>query len=104
MPVLIFDEVDSGVGGATAEIVGRLLRKLSTQAQVFCITHLAQIASQADHHFYVQKNTEDKTTSVSLSKLDKQPRLQELARMIAGTKISKQSLAHARQMLEAHTR
>ena len=103
MPVLIFDEVDSGVGGATAEIVGRLLRKLSTQAQVFCITHLAQIASQADHHFYVQKNAKDNITSVSLSKLDKQLRLQELARMIAGTKISKQSLAHAKQMLEAHT-
>ena len=103
VPVLIFDEVDSGVGGATAEIVGRLLRKLSAQAQVFCITHLAQIASQADHHFYVQKNAKDKTTSVSLSKLDEQLRLQELARMIAGTKISKQSLAHAKQMLEAHT-
>ena len=102
IPVLIFDEVDSGVGGATAEIVGRLLRKLSSQAQVFCITHLAQIASQADHHFYVQKSTKDKTTLVSLSKLDKQPRLQELARMIAGTKISEQSLAHAKQMLEAH--
>ncbi len=103
VPVLIFDEVDSGVGGATAEIVGRLLRKLSAQAQVFCITHLAQIASQADHHFYVHKNAKDNITSVSLSKLDKQPRLQELARMIAGTKISEQSLAHAKQMLEAHT-
>ena len=103
VPVLIFDEVDSGVGGATAEIVGRLLRKLSARTQVFCITHLAQIASQADHHFYVQKNTKDKTTSVSLGKLDRQLRLQELARMIAGTNISKQSLAHAKQMLEAHT-
>ena len=103
VPVLIFDEVDSGVGGATAEIVGRLLRKLSTQAQVFCITHLAQIASQAGQHFYVQKNTKNNITSVSLSKLDKQCRLQELARMIAGTNISKQSLAHAQQMLDAHT-
>ena len=103
IPVLIFDEVDSGVGGATAEIVGRLLKKLSAQAQVFCITHLAQIASQADHHYYVEKSSKDKATSVSLSKLNKQTRLQELARMIAGTKISKQSLEHARQMLEMHT-
>ena len=99
-PVLVFDEVDSGVGGATAEIVGRLLKKLSAQAQVFCITHLAQIASQADHHYYVEKNVKDKDTSVALSKLDKQAQLQELARMIAGTKISRQSLDHAKQMLE----
>ena len=104
MPVLIFDEVDNGVGGATAEIVGRLLKKLSAQAQVFCITHLAQIASQADHHYHVEKSAKDKTTFVSLRKLDKQARLQELARMIAGTKISKQSLDHARQMLEMHAK
>ena len=103
IPVLIFDEVDSGVGGATAEIVGRLLKKLSTQAQVFCITHLAQIASQAEHHYHVGKSAKDKTVFVSLRKLDKQARLQELARMIAGTKISQQSLDHARQMLEMHT-
>ena len=101
VPVLVFDEVDSGVGGATAEIVGRLLKKLSKQTQVFCITHLAQIACQANHHYYVDKATKDKITSVSLTKLDKQARLQELARMIAGTKISKQSLDHAKQMLAA---
>ena len=101
IPVLVFDEVDSGVGGATAEIVGRLLKKLSKQTQVFCITHLAQIACQANHHYYVDKATKDKITSVSLTKLDKQARLQELARMIAGTKISKQSLDHAKQMLAA---
>jgi len=100
-PVLVFDEVDSGVGGGTAEIVGRLLKKLSAQAQVFCITHLAQIASQADHHYYVDKRAEDKSTFVSLSKLDGEARLQELARMIAGTKISPQSLDYARQMLAA---
>ncbi|MBC6413969.1 MAG: DNA repair protein RecN [Chromatiales bacterium] len=99
IPVLIFDEVDSGVGGATAEIVGRLLKKLSSQTQVFCVTHLAQIACQADHHYYVEKVSKDGSTSVSLTKLNKQDRLQELARMIAGTKITKQSLDHARQML-----
>jgi len=100
-PVLVFDEVDSGVGGATAEIIGRLLKKLSAQAQVFCITHLAQIASQADHHYYVDKRAEDKSTFVSLAKLDGEARLQELARMIAGTKISPQSLDYARQLLAA---
>ena len=101
IPVLVFDEVDSGVGGATAEIVGRLLKKLSSQTQVFCITHLAQIACQANHHYYVEKITKDSITSVSLTKLNQQTRLQELARMIAGTKISKQSLDHAKQMLDA---
>ena len=104
IPVLVFDEVDSGVGGATAEIVGRLLKKLSARTQVFCITHLAQIASQADHHYYVEKNMKDKTTYISLTKLDKQTRPQELARMIAGAKISKQSLDHAKQMLEENRR
>ena len=101
-PILVFDEVDSGVGGATATTVGQLLKTLSEQAQVFCITHLAQIASQADHHYRVNKSTKNQTTLVSLSKLDKQKRLQELARMLAGSQISQQSLDHAKQMLEAH--
>ena len=98
MPVLIFDEVDSGVGGATAETVGRLLQAISRRAQVFCITHLPQVASHAAHHYRVIKE-QDAQTRVQLEKLAGQERRVEIARMMAGEKITKQSLEHARQML-----
>lgn len=98
MPVLIFDEVDSGVGGATAGTVGRLLQAISRRAQVFCITHLPQVASRAAHHYRVVKE-QDAHTRVQLEKLDGRERRVEIARMMAGEKITKQSLEHARQML-----
>lgn len=99
LPVLIFDEVDSGVGGATAEVVGRLLEAIGGRAQVFCITHLPQVASRATHHYRVTKEQQDDATHVRLTRLTESERRVEIARMMAGKKITRQSLEHARQML-----
>ena len=99
LPVLIFDEVDSGVGGATAEVVGRLLETIGKQAQVFCITHLPQVASRATHHYRVSKEQQGKATRVRLERLTESQRRVEIARMMAGETITEQSLEHARQML-----
>ncbi|VAW51903.1 DNA repair protein RecN [hydrothermal vent metagenome] len=102
---LIFDEVDSGVGGGIAEIVGQQLRILSQyntncDSQVICITHLPQVASQAHHHLRVEKQTEKKQTTSQVVTLDKEQRRQEIARMLSGVDITEQSLAHADEMLE----
>src|SRR6202000_804032 len=77
---MVFDEVDSGIGGAIAEIVGRELRTLAEQAQVLCVTHLPQVASQGHHHLRVNKLTDGKTTRTSLSALTAEERVEELAR------------------------
>ncbi len=98
-PTLIFDEVDVGVGGKVAEIVGRLLRELANSVQVLCITHLAQVAALGQHHFRVTKQS-DKTKTVSdIIKLDAAQRVDEIARMIGGIQITKQTRAHAEEML-----
>ena len=97
---LIFDEVDSGVGGGIAEIVGQHLRVLGNSNQVVCITHLAQVASQAHHHLRVEKQTRNKRTTSQVVTLDNEQRRQEIARMLSGVEITEQSLAHADQMLE----
>jgi DNA repair protein RecN (Recombination protein N) len=99
LPTLIFDEVDVGIGGGTAETVGRLLRALGEKAQVICITHLPQVAAQGQHHFTVQKHATHEATSVQIEQLDKQQRVNEIARMLGGLRITKQTLAHAREML-----
>ncbi len=99
-PVLIFDEVDSGVGGATAEAVGKLLKTISQNAQVFCITHLPQVASYAGHHYSVDKSSDQNTTQVQIKMLDKTERRHEVARMMAGAEITRQSLSYAQEMLE----
>ena len=101
---LIFDEVDSGVGGGIAEIVGQHLRVLgsSTQnrsKQVICITHLPQVASQAHHHLRVEKQSSAKQTSSQVVTLNNEQRRQEIARMLSGVEITEQSLAHADKML-----
>ena len=98
-PTLIFDEVDAGVGGKTAEMVGKLLKTISEGAQVFCITHLPQIAAQADHHFAVDKQQQGQRVRVTVKKLSMAQRRQEIARMTAGAKITEKSLAHASEML-----
>lgn len=98
-PTLIFDEVDVGIGGATAEIVGKLLRELGNKAQVFCITHLAQVAAQAHHHLQVSKTTDGQATHTDISYLNAEERIQEIARMLGGVKISAKSLAHAKELL-----
>ncbi len=98
-PTLVFDEIDVGIGGATADIVGTLLRKLAGQAQVFCITHLAQVAAKGHQHLQVQKSVQKGQTLSTLIQLDKKARVAELARMTGGSKITEQTLAHAEEML-----
>jgi len=100
IPTLIFDEADVGVGGRVAEIVGQTLRALGQKRQVLTITHLAQVAAQGDHHVAVAKHTEGRTTRTAVTPLNGKARVQELARMIGGVEISKQTMAHAEDMLE----
>ncbi len=96
---LIFDEVDSGIGGATAEIVGQMLQQLSAASQVFCVTHLAQVAAFAANHLHVSKIAGNNVTRTRVRLLDENSRVEEIARMMGGVKITEQSLAHAREML-----
>lgn len=96
---LIFDEVDSGISGATAEVVGEKLRALASFHQILCITHLPQIASQAGAHFLVRKEVSDGRTSASISELDAGAREKEIARMLAGKEITAGAVARAREML-----
>jgi DNA repair protein RecN (Recombination protein N) len=98
---LVFDEVDAGIGGAVAEIVGRLLHRLARGRQVLCVTHLPQVACQAEHHFQVEKSTSRRNTRTGVRLLDQPARVEELARMLGGLKISDQTRAHAREMLTA---
>lgn len=100
-PTLIFDEVDAGVGGAVAEIVGRQLRALSRTRQVLCITHLPQVATLAGHQATVQKTNDGKTTATTVRQLTPAERVEEIARMLGGVKITQRTRAHAREMLEA---
>jgi DNA repair protein RecN (Recombination protein N) len=99
-PVLIFDEVDAGIGGAIAEVVGRKLQDLSVKNQVLCVTHLAQIARFADHHFQVSKHSEKGRTVTRIRPLNREERVEELARMLGGVKITDKTRAVAREMLE----
>ena len=99
IPSIIFDEVDVGVGGQTAEMVGALLRALGEKTQTFCITHLPQVACQGHQHFKVEKHSVENTTKTTIRELTKNERVQELARMLSGSKVSKESLQHAEKML-----
>lgn len=99
IPTLIFDEVDVGIGGATAEIVGRLLRRLGGKGQVICVTHLPQVAAQAHQHYRANKQGDSQQLVSSLEYLDEAHRLEEIARMLGGVTITDQTLAHAREML-----
>ena len=96
---LIFDEVDAGIGGHTADVVGRRLQSLATDAQVLCITHLPQIAASADHHYRITKSVRGSRTVTDVERLDAEGRRQELARMIAGQSVTDRVLASAREML-----
>lgn len=100
VPTLIFDEVDVGIGGATAEVVGRLLRQLGANQQALCVTHLPQVAAQAHHHMKVTKLQSDKTTMTSIILLDKDERINEIARMLGGVEVTSQTLAHADEMIK----
>lgn len=99
IPTLVFDEVDVGIGGGTAQIVGRLLRKLGEKGQVICVTHLPQVAAQGHQHLFISKRVENETVRSSIKQLDDAARTQEIARMLGGVEITDQSLAHAREML-----
>ncbi len=98
-PTLIFDEVDVGIGGGTAEIVGKLLKELGEKTQVLCITHLAQVAAQAHHHLQISKLTDGKQTQTQIHELHGEAKIHEIARMLGGVKITQQTLAHAKEML-----
>jgi len=102
VPTLFFDEVDVGIGGGTAEIVGQLLRQLGKQRQVLCITHLPQVACQGKHHLQVNKtiSQSQQTTQTQIKSLNNQQRIQEIARMLGGIDITAQTLAHAKEMLK----
>jgi DNA repair protein RecN (Recombination protein N) len=102
-PTLIFDEVDAGIGGRVAEIVGELLRKLGTERQIMCITHLPQVASAANHQWQVTKSTDPDGGKISsrIAVLKKQERVEEIARMLGGEKITETTLKHAAEMLAA---
>jgi len=102
-PTLIFDEVDSGIGGGVAEIVGQKLRSLSLNRQVMCVTHLPQVAAQAHQHLYVEKNNKTDITSSNVRVLNDEERIDEIARMLGGVTITKNTLAHAKEMLSHST-
>ena len=98
---MVFDEVDSGIGGAVAEIVGRELRALGERGKVLCVTHLTQVASQGHQHLRVTKVTDGKTTRTSLTELADQSRIEELARMLGGVDVTSKAREHAREMLQS---
>lgn len=100
IPTLIFDEVDSGIGGSVAEIVGQKLRDLGSSRQVFCVTHLPQVAALATHQLQVTKLTGEDTTRTRIRGLNATERIDELARMLGGIKITRQTREHAREMLQ----
>ena len=99
IPTMIFDEIDVGVGGRTAQTIGDKLAALACDAQVLCITHLPQIASRAGAHFYIEKRVQDDRTTVSVSPLNAEGRIDEIARMLGGSRRSEAVVQHAREML-----
>lgn len=100
IPTLIFDEVDVGIGGAVAEMVGQLLREISVARQVLCITHLPQVAAQCLNHLQVSKLSDGKNTETRVMALSAKERVNEIARMLGGVDITKQTLAHADEMID----
>jgi DNA repair protein RecN (Recombination protein N) len=98
-PCMVFDEVDAGIGGAVAEIVGRELRRLGEQSQVLCVTHLPQVAAQGHQHLRVAKRTEGRTTRTSVTALSADASVDEIARMLGGVEITAKARAHAQEML-----
>ena len=104
VPTLIFDEVDSGIGGAVAEVVGRLLRRLGENRQVLCVTHLPQVAACAHQQWLVQKQSHDNVTTSSLKPLTDKERIREIARMAGGLQITEATLQAAQELIESARR
>ncbi|HEB58762.1 MAG TPA: DNA repair protein RecN [Gammaproteobacteria bacterium] len=100
IPTLIFDEVDVGIGGRVAEIVGRKLRGLAAQRQVICVTHLPQVAALGHNHMQVSKQTADQITVTQIHALSADQRVDEIARMLGGLEITEQTVSHARELIE----
>jgi len=100
IPCLIFDEIDAGIGGRAAQTVGEKLSQISKNHQTLCITHSPQIASQGDAHFLIAKEVMKGKTFTKVTRLDKKERVDELARMLGGSEITDNALAHAREMLD----
>lgn len=100
-PTLIFDEVDVGIGGNTAAVVGKILRELGRHAQVLCITHQPQVAVCGHHHLHVQKQTNKKSTSTTISKLNSEQTTLEIARMLGGMSITDKTMANAKELISA---
>ena len=101
IPTMIFDEVDSGIGGGVAEMLGRRLKEVGDTSQVLCVTHLPQVASIAAHHYRINKITDGKTTRTGVVRLGNDERIEELARMLGGVSITKKTRAHAAEMLRS---
>ena len=101
IPTMIFDEVDSGIGGGVAEMLGRRLKEVGDTSQVLCVTHLPQVASIAAHHYRINKITDGKTTRTGVVRLGNDERIEELARMLGGVSITKKTRAHAAEMLKS---
>ncbi|HLT04168.1 MAG TPA: DNA repair protein RecN [Pseudomonas sp.] len=99
VPTLVFDEVDVGIGGPTAEVVGQLLRRLGERGQVLCVTHLPQVAAQGHQHLFVHKKRGRSDTSTAVANLEHPQRIEEVARMLGGVDLTDESLAHAAKML-----
>ena len=102
VPVMVFDEIDTGIGGKVAEIVGKKLQQVSKAHQVVCITHLPQIASKGETHFHVEKRADNERTVTSIRELTGDSRVEEIARMLGGETLTKTTLDHAREMLGAN--
>lgn len=98
-PTLLFDEVDVGIGGATAALVGQMLRKLGERLQVFCVTHQPQVAASAHNHFMVEKLSDNKQTVTQITKLKSEDKIDEIARMLGGLTITEQTRSHAKELL-----
>ena len=97
---IIFDEADTGVSGKVAESIGKIMKEISKNQQVICITHLAQVACFANHHLQISKHLENDDTNVKITVLNDEDSIVELAKMISGKEITEQSIAHAKQLKE----
>ncbi len=99
---LVFDEIDTGIGGRAAEAVGKKLKELARTHQIICVTHLPQIATFADHHYLISKKDANGRTRTTVSEITGEERTEEIARMLSGAKLTDTSLKHAEQMIKAN--
>jgi DNA repair protein RecN (Recombination protein N) len=104
VPTLVFDEVDAGIGGAVAAIVGRLLQSLGERRQVLCVTHLPQVAAFADAHYRVSKAGNGEAVTSAVVELRAAERIEELARMLGGSEVTAKTRAHAKELADSHRR